>query len=60
MGHKGVRHENDPERLKRRQFVANELINRGWSQIDAAQEAVDIEEKEEQQRNKKFFEMIGN
>lgn len=45
----GTRHVNDSERVARRQAIANELRDRGWSLISAAQEAFDIEEKEEKE-----------
>lgn len=49
----GVRHANDAERVARRQNIANELMSRGWSLIDAAQESFDIEDKEEKERSAK-------
>lgn len=46
----GTRHENDPERVSRRQYIANQLIANSRSMISAAQEASDIEEREEKRR----------
>ena len=53
-----IRHENDSDRVARRQSIANDLMSRGWSLISAAQEAFDMEEKEEKERNKKLFDII--
>lgn len=52
METKQIRHENNPERVKRRQEIVADLVSNGRDYISACQDACDMEEKEEEEKTK--------